>query len=224
MKAYLKGNPGQADWSKTNLHSIGYRLVEQNEQQYIGARAATWDMELKPRPNHVDDRVMVTAPLTKPGAYLLIARMADGNTSRILVWLSDTVIVKKNLDGSNLDFVADAISGKPVARANVDLFGWKVVQVVPNQNQFRVETMSFNRTTDDAGQLHPRRSEPTSGLSVAHHGRKDKDGFGVLTGSLTSVSATSGTAVPTIPNKQYVTKRSGDLHESPIKLGDLFPP
>ena len=38
----------------------------------------------------------------KPGAYLLTAQMADGNLSRIIVWVSDTVIVKKQLDGKVL--------------------------------------------------------------------------------------------------------------------------
>ncbi len=55
--------------------------------------------------------------------------MADGNMSRIIVWVNDTVIVKKQLEGKSLYFVADAVTGQPVPKANVEFFGWKQVHV-----------------------------------------------------------------------------------------------
>src|SRR5262249_310216 len=36
VKAYLKSKPGQLDWNTVNIANIGYRLVEQNQQQYLG--------------------------------------------------------------------------------------------------------------------------------------------------------------------------------------------
>src|SRR5438105_6997896 len=101
-----------------NIGNIGYRLVDRNEQQYLGAKAAAWNLDLKPRPNHVDDRVTVTTPLQKPGAYLVTAMMANGNTSRIVVWVSETVIVKKQLAGQVFYEVADAVTGQPVPKAD----------------------------------------------------------------------------------------------------------
>src|SRR5262249_1791006 len=124
VKAYLKSNPGRLQWEKTNIGNIGYRLVEQNERQYLGAKVAAWDRALKPRPEHVDDRVPVPTPLSKPGAYLLTAKMDNGNTCRIIVWLADTVIVKKQLDGQAYYYVADAVTGHPVGKATVEFFGW----------------------------------------------------------------------------------------------------
>jgi hypothetical protein len=44
------------------------------------------------------------------------------------------------LDGKALYYVADAASGLPVAKANVEFFGWKSEQIKPNTNQFRVVT------------------------------------------------------------------------------------
>ena len=88
---------------------------------------------------HLDRRITVTTPLQKAGAYLLIARMEGGNTSRIVVWLDDTVIVKKPLADQTYYFVADARTGQPVPRADVELFGWRMVQV-DGKNEFRVET------------------------------------------------------------------------------------
>src|SRR5262249_53522289 len=70
VKAYLKSNPGRIDGQQTNIGDIGYRLVELGQQQYLGAKVANWDLDLTPRPNHVDDRVTVTTPLQRPGAYL----------------------------------------------------------------------------------------------------------------------------------------------------------
>ena len=66
-----------------------------NQQQYLGRVVASWDLDLDPRPGHFDRRITVTTPLQKAGAYLLTARMEGGNTSQIVVWLDDTVIVKK---------------------------------------------------------------------------------------------------------------------------------
>jgi uncharacterized protein YfaS (alpha-2-macroglobulin family) len=153
VEAYLQGHTGQIDSDKINIANIGYRLVERQENQYLGARVAGWSLDLKSRPEHVDDRVTVTTPLEKPGAYLLTARMAGGNLSRIIVWLSDTVIIKKQLQGQALYYVADAVTGQPVANARVEFFGWKSVQVMPNRNQYRVDSVRFNETTNGDGQV-----------------------------------------------------------------------
>ncbi len=101
----------------------------------------------------MDDRITVKTPLRKPGAYLVHAKMADGNTSRIIVWISDTVIIKKQLAGQAYYDVADAVTGQPVPKASVEFFGWKQEQVQPNVNQFRVVTTQFQATTDADGQL-----------------------------------------------------------------------
>ncbi len=153
VKAYLRGHQGQLDWNQLNIANVGYRLVVQQQRQYLGNRVAAWDLKLKPRPEHVDDRVTVTTPLEKPGAYLLTARMENGNVSRIVVWVSDLAIVKKQLDGKVLYYVADAVTGRPVPKATVEFFGWKQVQAVPNRNQFRVETTAFTQSTNADGQI-----------------------------------------------------------------------
>jgi uncharacterized protein YfaS (alpha-2-macroglobulin family) len=150
VKAYLQSNPGKLDWQKIDIANIGFRLVDQQENQYLGAKVAAWDVDLKPRPAHVDDRVTVTTPLTKPGAYLVTARMVDGNVSRIIVWVSDTAILKKQLEGQTYYFVGDAANGRPIPQANLEFFGWKIQNVGPNQ--FRVETTGFNGTADGDGQ------------------------------------------------------------------------
>ncbi|MBS0265766.1 MAG: alpha-2-macroglobulin, partial [Planctomycetes bacterium] len=152
-KAYLKSNPGQLDWNRLNISDFGYRLITENQQQYLGPRIAVWDLDLKPRPQHVDDRITVTTPLQKAGAYLVTARIANGNIGRIVLWVADTVLAHKQLDGKSYYYVADAVSGLPVPKANVEFFGWKQENPQPNPRGFKVATANFAEFSDKDGQV-----------------------------------------------------------------------
>lgn len=151
-KEYLKSNPQRLDGNKLNVQNIGYRIVAQNETKYLGDRVANWTVALKPRPNHVDDRVTVTTPLQQPGAYLVRAKMEEGNVSRIIVWVDDTVIVRKPLEKKMLYFVADADSGKPVSRVNVEFFGWRS-EYQRQGRRHNVITRNFAEFSDVDGQI-----------------------------------------------------------------------
>ena len=150
---YLKSRPRQIDWQQVQIDDLGYRLVTQNEQKYLGDKVADWSLDLDPRSEHFDRRITVTTPLTKAGAYLVVGKMADGNTSRIIVWVNDTAIVKKPLDGKSLYYVADAVTGKPVAGANVEFFGWRQEHVANTQRNFRILTKNFAERTDGEGEI-----------------------------------------------------------------------
>ncbi len=65
-----------------NIADIGYRLVQENQKKYLGAEVARWKLDLEPRDKHFDRRITVTTPLQKAGAYLVTAKVADGNTSQ----------------------------------------------------------------------------------------------------------------------------------------------
>ena len=151
VKAYIKGRPPQLDWQKMNIGDLGYRLVTENQKQYLGEKVASWRMEIKPRPQHFDKRVTVATPLQKAGAYLLKAHMIDGNTSYIILWLNDTSIAKKPLDQKAWYFVADAVTGAPVPKANVEFFGWQQRWQAPNRTEILVK--DFAEFTDAEGQL-----------------------------------------------------------------------
>ena len=106
--------------------------------------------------------------------------MADGNLSRIIVWVSDTVILKKQLDGKVFYYVADAVTGQPVAKADLDFFGWKQVQVAPNQpTQYRVETTAASTQAADAdGQVILGQDKLPQDYQWLITARKAKDGAG----------------------------------------------
>ncbi|MCW8131462.1 MAG: alpha-2-macroglobulin [Planctomycetota bacterium] len=125
VKAYISGKPEQIDWQKIDISNIGHLLVERGELKYLTGKAASWSLDLKPRENHFDRRIEVETPCKDPGAYLVTATMADGNASRIVVWVADTVVVKKQLDKSVLYYLADAKTGAPVENAEIGLFGYR---------------------------------------------------------------------------------------------------
>jgi uncharacterized protein YfaS (alpha-2-macroglobulin family) len=153
VKNYLAAGPGVVAWDRVEVQNIGYRLVQQQQQQYVGEKAADWDLDLKPEDEHIDSRVTVKTPLTKPGAYLVTAKMENGNLTRIIMWVADTVIVKKMLDGKTLYYIADAVNGQPVANADVDFFGYRMVPVNPQQNQWKTDTTNFTAKSDKDGQM-----------------------------------------------------------------------
>lgn len=156
LKKYLKSEPKQVDWNKVNLDQIGFQLVERNEKQYLGEQVASWKLELEPRKEHFDRRITVTTPLEKSGAYLVTAKLADGNTSRIVVWLADTVIAKKPLDQKTWVFVADAVTGKPIEKANVEFFGYRQRQIEgPKKGsvQWHIDVIDTAEFTDAEGQI-----------------------------------------------------------------------
>ena len=196
VKEYISSQPQQLDWQKIDISDIGSRLVAMNQQQYLGRPVARWDLDLEPLPGHFDKRITVTTPLQKAGAYLLTARMEGGNTSRIVVWLDDTVIIKKPLADKAYYFVADARTGQPIPRADVDLFGWRMLQV-DGKNEFRIETKALvaqDRRRRPAPGPDRRAERPegilTSGSSPPGLPRAD---------SLTSASPTSGPSASRTP-------------------------
>ncbi|MHC4880381.1 MAG: alpha-2-macroglobulin, partial [Planctomycetota bacterium] len=150
VKAYLKNNPKEIDWQTVQIGQIGHRIVTQNQQKYVGSRIAQWSLQLDPAENHNDRRVTVNTPLQQPGAYLVEAKINDGNTSRIVLWVDDTVIVKKPLDEEVLYFVADAESGHPIAGANLEFFGWKS-EYRQKPRQHTVLTRNFAEHSDHSG-------------------------------------------------------------------------
>src|SRR5690606_13298390 len=123
VKEYIRSKPRELNWSKIHIDQIGIRLVNQQESKYIGEDIARWDVELEPRDGHFDRQQSIASPLQKGGAYLVTANVSDGNAAKMVLWVADTAIVKKPAREKSLYFVADAVTGKPVPKANLELFG-----------------------------------------------------------------------------------------------------
>jgi uncharacterized protein YfaS (alpha-2-macroglobulin family) len=172
IKKYLQGSPSQVDWQQIDVGQLGWRIVTKNQKKYVGEQVAEWKLDLQPRAMHFDRRITVTSPLEKAGAYLVTAKVADGNESRSIIWLADTVIVKKPLDGKTLVYVADAVSGQPIPKASVEFFGYRMKEVkIPIfGSRWVAETKNFAEFTDADGQIQHDFHDPDrqySWLSIA---------------------------------------------------------
>lgn len=152
IKDYIKSKPSQLDWNRMNIANIGWTLIQKEQAKYIGKEVANWTLDLQPRDKHFDKRITVKTPLTQAGAYLLTATMADGNTSKIVIWINDTVLVKKQLDKQAYFFVADAATGKPLPKINVEFFGYRQ-EWRPLTKDFTMLTSAFAEAADENGQV-----------------------------------------------------------------------
>ncbi|MGC1272927.1 MAG: MG2 domain-containing protein [Planctomycetaceae bacterium] len=154
-QAYLQARRNQPtiDREKIEIEDIGHRLVRENETKYLGETVATWQETLDPPKDHFDARVSLETPLKKAGVYLLTAKMVDGNESRVLVWLTDTAIVRKPVGDEYLYFVADAATGAPVSNAVVEFFGWDLERA--DAGRRFITTSRFGETTDTNGLVTP---------------------------------------------------------------------
>ncbi len=150
IKAYLKSDPRDLDRRKAGLDHIGYRLVTENEEKYLGEEAAKWQEALEPAADHWEKRIEIETPLKLPGLYLLNATAAGGNTSRILVWITDSVIVDKRIDNNHLYFLADATTGAPLPNVNLEFFGWEREWNRAHRRS-HVKTVNFAESTDAQG-------------------------------------------------------------------------
>jgi len=181
-KAYIRSAPRRLDWNRVNVDNIGWLLVNGNQTRYIGAKVADWALKLEPDKRHWDRRITVKLPeaLTRAGAYLLLAKMQNGNTARIIVWISDTSIVKKPLNRQVLYYVADAVSGKPLKNTRVDFFGYRTERI-KQTHDYRILHADFSRRTDPDGRLILEPSEMPPNFSwlatVASDGRLAFLGF-----------------------------------------------
>jgi len=154
VKAYIRSRPRRIDRSKVTIDNIGWRLVHENQNRYIGQKAADWELELAPDKQHWDRRVTVKLPeqLDRAGAYLLVARLQDGNTARIIIWVNNTTIIKKPLNKQVLYYLADAVNGQPLGNTSVDFFGYRT-QRIKNTKRYRILHKNFTRRTDRNGQI-----------------------------------------------------------------------
>ena len=157
VKSYLKSNPRMLKWEKINLNDIGYRLVYENETKYLGEKVTGWKQKLEPAAGHFDKVATFETPFSEAGAYLLKGTLENGNTSRVIIWLADTVIAQKQMNEGMMYFVADASSGKPLPNVEIDFFGYhqkylnSTAEKLLKVRQYDVLISEFSGRADENG-------------------------------------------------------------------------
>lgn len=149
-RQYLESPPQQLDHNRIQIQNVGYRLVHDDQEKYLGDPAASWELELTAPELHFDDYKSVTTPLQKAGAWWVTANMQDGNSSSILLWIADAAITKKHVEDGTLYFLADADTGSPLDRVDLEFFGYRVERI-GRTRRHRVVTRRFAERTDDNG-------------------------------------------------------------------------
>tara|TARA_R110002096_G_scaffold159011_11_gene324666 strand:- start:3698 stop:9697 length:6000 start_codon:yes stop_codon:yes gene_type:complete len=153
VKDYIRSNPKDWDWQESDIENIGRRLLEEDQQKYLGEEVAAWTVALEPREAHLERRAIVDTPLQEAGAYWLEAHVSEGNKTSVVVWVTDTAIVRKPLDGKFHHFIADARSGVGIAKADVEFFGWERDRGRVQQNKWKVNVSSQSKQTNEKGEV-----------------------------------------------------------------------
>ena len=149
VKAYLKFRPRQLDWQKINVGDLGYRLVSENQKQYLGPQVARGSGAQAPRRSTSTSGSPSPRRCKRPGP---ICSGQDGRRQHQL----HRRLARRHGDrqeaagGKTCYFVADAATGKPVAKANVEFFGW---QQQRRRQPHEILIKDFAEFTDADGQV-----------------------------------------------------------------------
>ncbi|MEZ6032742.1 MAG: MG2 domain-containing protein [Planctomycetaceae bacterium] len=153
VRKYIETKPRQIAHEKIQIGNIGWMLIHGNQSKYLEKPIAKWELDLKAPADHFDAVQTVTTPLQKAGAYWVTAKMEDGNEVRIVLWVADTAISRKRVEEGTLYFVADAVSGAPVDRVDLEFFGWR--QEYRQNRNYEIFTSRFADRTDADGLCTP---------------------------------------------------------------------
>jgi hypothetical protein len=106
------------------------------------------------------------------------------------------------LDGKVMYYVADAITGKPVDKANLEYFGFRheYVQQPPRGGFTKTVTTSFARNSDADGMVFTDNTDQPSNFNWLTIARKKGDGRGDAIVWPTLGSAVCGSAEATTPS------------------------
>lgn len=154
-KAWLRTEPQNDNWWQGNLDQIGHRLLQEGQGKYLGKPVASWSAELQPAADHWDRRVEIATPLQSGGAFFIEGKVDGGNTARALLWIEDLVLVEARQSNGSLFYLADAVSGAPVADAEVSFFGydreWKEPGVFRRKPRWSYSFREFRELPDASG-------------------------------------------------------------------------
>ena len=104
---------------------VGNWLLKKQGKPYRGEVVDEWNEDLEPFGGHFDKTIQLKLPVSEAGVYFLEVTAKDGNTSRIIVWLSNTAIIERDANGGKLYIVTDALNGKPLDYCRLKFFGYK---------------------------------------------------------------------------------------------------
>jgi uncharacterized protein YfaS (alpha-2-macroglobulin family) len=151
---YLKSNPIELEHEKIQYGYIGNRIINKDRERYVGAQIRSWKQNLKPDPTHRDTTTDLELGKLSPGCYLLESKLQDGNTSWIVIWVRDLVLLKRSEAEGEIFYLVDAKDGSPV-QGELEFFGYRTeyLEKPKDNRRFNTLTENFKRKTDENGKL-----------------------------------------------------------------------
>ncbi len=146
----IEDQSGKIEYYEFQIEQLGWRLLQKNQDKYVEESPVEWTEEVTLAEDHADQRTEIEVPITKPGAYLVELSVGKKSKSRMVVWITDTVIARKKTEEGPLYMVLDSKSGAPVADAQLSVLGYEQDPFRPASKE-EVNTKRFDLTTNDDG-------------------------------------------------------------------------
>ncbi|MHC4502638.1 MAG: alpha-2-macroglobulin family protein [Planctomycetota bacterium] len=99
-----------------------YREKTPSYKPYVGEELFAWTQDLKDDGTHRPVTTSSASPVARPGAYLIEAKVPDGNEAKNLLLVTDVALLYKSMPGQGLVFLADAATGRPIPGEKVSIF------------------------------------------------------------------------------------------------------
>ncbi len=120
LKAESRNKPSDLLWRIEQPHE----LVENHLDEFVTGQAIKWTVDLQPGANYLDRRIDISTPLDKAGHYIIDAEFDGGvHRARCSLWVNDLAIVHKATAKDHWFYVADAVTGQPLAGQTVEFIG-----------------------------------------------------------------------------------------------------
>lgn len=129
-----------------SFKDIGLEAIQANEKRFIKQQLSTWTSQLAPPEGHLNAVIQVDMPEYLIGAHLLKAEMQNGNSTYLILWQSQRILLKKQQVDSTLYYLGDSRSGKGQSKTRLYFWGY-------NRNKHSTQIKTFSATTNRQGFL-----------------------------------------------------------------------
>ncbi len=152
IKEYLKSNPKELDHERINFSSLGSKLIGESRKRYLGPEIRVWKEQLNAGEDHEDITTSIDIGKLPPGCYLLESVLEGGNTSWVVLWVRDLVILKHSAASAQSFHLVSAESGHAVP-GTLEFFAFQssIEQEREGERSLKVETQEISAKTDLQG-------------------------------------------------------------------------
>lgn len=159
MKALLAAHSKPQKSEVYDLYSLPVPRLLKEYSGVIGPVIAKIPLKLNPLPRHAETETKIPLPLKNAGAWLVTVALKDGNTSQIIVWMTDYMFTLTNSNMMDPKLLLNRASdGAPVAGKKVDFRFFRTVysrnpEEMKKHGRVRIVTKDFSVISANDGSL-----------------------------------------------------------------------